>query len=354
MEIKNIPIPIGAGYQVSVGRGLLDDCGSLLRQKLGPCRAAVVTDTNVSKLYLARTLASLSATGFQPCSWVFPAGEQSKAMTTLAALLEFLADNRLTRQDCLIALGGGVTGDLVGFAAGVYLRGVPFVQLPTTLLAAVDSSVGGKTAVNLRAGKNLAGLFKQPAAVLCDTDCLRTLSRSTLADGLAEAVKTGVLAGESLFSLVAQGWQEERESAVIAGCVVFKGSIVREDEQELGRRRLLNLGHTVGHGVEKCSDYRISHGQAVAMGLAMITRAARKRGYCPPAVAERIIAALTAGGLPIHAPFSPKELAEAALADKKRAGDTITLVLPQAIGHCVLEQISIAELEAWIRSGMED
>jgi len=353
MDYRTVPIETRDRYDVTIGGGLLGQCGELLRDVLGPCRAAVITDTTVEKLYLDRTLNSLESAGFAACACSFPAGEQAKNMATLADLLEFLAENRLTRADCVIALGGGVAGDLAGFAAGSYLRGIRFAQLPTTLLAAVDSSVGGKTGVNLKAGKNLAGLFLQPKAVICDTDCLATLSPDILADGVAEAIKTGVLAGGELFGLLEQGWRKEDQERVIAGCVAFKGGVVQADEQETGLRRLLNLGHTVGHAVEKLSGYAITHGHAVAMGLAVIARAASRLGYCSGECADRMISALTRNGLPTAPPFSPRELAEAALADKKRAGNGITLVMPREIGGCVLEKIPMSQLPDLIRAGTE-
>ena len=198
MDSQSVRINTKESYDVLIGPGLLEQSGELLKPLLGPCRIAVVTDTNVERLYLKRALDSLRRAGFSACAYVFPAGEQSKNLATLGELLEFLASQQLTRSDCVAALGGGVTGDLAGFAAGCYLRGIRYLQLPTTLLAAVDSSVGGKTAVNLSAGKNLAGLFQQPVTVLCDTDCLDTLAPDLLADGVAEAIKTGVLAGEGL------------------------------------------------------------------------------------------------------------------------------------------------------------
>ena len=196
-SIQTIQVHTAPAYEVSIGGGLLTACGQRLREVLAPCRVAVITDSTVAPLYLKTVTGSLEDAGFTVCSYIFPAGEGSKNFTTLAAILEFLAEQHLTRTDCVAALGGGVTGDMVGFAAACYLRGIRCVQLPTTLLSAVDSSVGGKTAIDLAAGKNLAGAFLQPTAVLCDTDCLRSLPSDVFADGTAEAIKTGVLDDES-------------------------------------------------------------------------------------------------------------------------------------------------------------
>ena len=267
--------------------------------------------------------------------------------------MEFLASEHLTRTDCVAALGGGVTGDMAGFAAAVYLRGIRYVQLPTTLLAAVDSSVGGKTAVDLTAGKNLAGAFCQPAAVICDTDCLKTLPPDVFADGAAEAVKTGVLSDEALFALFEDGTLTADPGEVIARCVAYKAGVVERDEKEQGERKLLNLGHTVGHAIEKCSGYVIPHGHAVAAGLAVIARAAEALGWTEESLAARITACLSKNGLPTGTDYSAEALAEAALSDKKRAGGDITLVVPRKIGHCELRKVPVADLLPIIRAGLE-
>ncbi len=353
MPLITVPIEAGGGYEVTIGRGLLKSCGSIVGHAIERCRIAVITDTVVEELYLEPVRASLTAAGFAVTVFSFPAGERSKNMGTLAAILEFLAAERLTRTDCLVALGGGVVGDLTGFAAGCYLRGLRCLQLPTTLLAAVDSSVGGKTAVNLQGGKNLAGLFLQPSAVICDTASLDTLPPDLFADGIAEALKTAVLSGEPLFSLLENGATRESLSDIIAGSIAFKGRVIEADEFEAGPRRILNLGHTVGHALEQCSGYRISHGHAVAAGLAVIARAAVKLGWGRPGSAARIERALQKNNLPVSTSFTAGELAEAALSDKKRTGNEITLVIPQEIGNCVLRKIAVAELPKIIAAGLE-
>ncbi len=354
MIARTVHINTKKGYDVSIGPGLLKDCGGILRPAVEPCRAAVVTDSAVEKLYLPAVEKSLRQAGFAVCAFSFPAGEGSKNMAVLSELLEFLAKNRLTRTDCVVALGGGVVGDLAGFAAGCFLRGIKFVQLPTTLLSAVDSSVGGKTAIDLAAGKNLAGLFLQPEAVICDTDCLNTLSDEIFACGAAEAIKTGILEGEALFSLFETGKARENPTEIIARCVAFKGRIVEEDEFENGVRKTLNLGHTVGHAVEKCSGYAVPHGRAVAIGIAVIARSAVSLGYCGEETAKRIITVLQMNGLPTATDFSAKALADAALNDKKRAGDAITLVIPRGIGDCALEKMPVDRLLPVIQAGLED
>ena len=296
---------------------------------------------------------SLCAAGYGVCSYIFPAGEAHKGFETLSGILEFLAEQRLTRTDCIVALGGGVTGDMAGFAAGCFLRGIKCVQMPTTLLSAVDSSVGGKTAIDLKAGKNLAGVFLQPTAVLCDTDCLTSLPPAVFADGAAEAIKTGVLCDESLFSLFENGTLTADPAEVIARCVAYKAGVVERDEKEQGERRLLNLGHTIGHAIEKCSDYSIPHGHAVAAGLAIMARAAEKLNWTDEPVAARIAACLFKNDLPVSAGFSAEALAHAASADKKRAGNDITLVIPRKIGLCELKKVPLSELLPVIQAGLE-
>ena len=325
-----------------------------LKAVLGGCRIAVAADSNVAPLYLETVCASLRDAGFAVCSYVFPSGEAHKNFTTLSAILEFLAESQLTRTDCVAALGGGVTGDMAGFAAASYLRGIRYVQLPTTLLSAVDSSVGGKTAIDLAAGKNLAGAFLQPAAVLCDTDCLRSLPAAVFADGAAEAIKTGVLSGETLFSLFEDGTLTDAPAEIIARCIRYKAGVVERDEKEQGERRKLNLGHTVGHAIEKCSGYAMPHGHAVAAGLAVMARASERLGWAEPGVSARIAACLEKNGLPTGTDYPAEALAKAALADKKRSGDSITIVVPKAIGDCELKRIPVTELLPIIAAGRGD
>lgn len=353
MSVIKIQINAGDGYDVTVGGGLLKSCGTVISRTVGPCHIAVITDQVVEKLYLDPVVKSLSGAGFKVSVFSFPAGEKSKNIETLSDILEFLAKERFTRTDCVAALGGGVAGDLAGFAAGSYLRGIRYVQLPTTLLAAVDSSVGGKTAINLKAGKNLAGLFLQPTVVICDTDCLGSLPPGVFAGGVAEAIKTAILSGEVLFSLFEAGSIADKLPDIIAKCIAFKGSIAEADEFEAGLRRILNLGHTVGHAIEKCSGYGIPHGHAVAAGTAIIARAAVRFGCCRAACAARIESTLLKNALPVMTSFSASELTEAALGDKKRAGDDITLVIPHEIGNCILRKIPVAELQGVIAAGLE-
>ena len=353
MSIQTIHVHTQPEYDVTIGPGLLKECGPRLKEALPLCRMAVVTDSNVAPLYLETVKSSLLEAGFKVSAYTFPAGEESKNFDTLSDILEFLAQEQLTRIDCVAALGGGVTGDMAGLAAALYLRGVKYVQLPTTLLSAVDSSVGGKTAIDLKAGKNLAGAFLQPSAVLCDTDCLKTLPRHVLADGAAEAIKTGILCSEKLFALFEADVLSTAPEVIISRCVTYKAGVVERDEKEQGERKLLNLGHTIGHAIEKCSGYKIPHGRAVGVGTYIMARAAENLGWTEEPIARRICDCLRGNWLSTGLSYPPEQIAQAALSDKKRAGDSITIVVPKAIGHCELKKIHVSELEGIIRAGVE-
>lgn len=339
-------------YEVTIGRGLLDTVG---RQAAGQWKgrsAAVVSDSTVAPLYLNRVKDSLERAGFRVHSFVFPAGEDQKNGGTYLKLLEFLAARRLTRADGLIALGGGVVGDLAGFAAAAFLRGIGFLQLPTTLLAAVDSSVGGKTAIDLTNGKNLAGAFYQPQAVLCDLDTLDTLPAEVFADGCAEVIKYGMIGDPALLARLETVDFRADPEELVARCVAQKRDLVEQDEFDTGARQLLNLGHTLGHGVEACSGYTVSHGRAVAIGMTLVTRAAVAFGRCPAEVLPRLRRLLERYGLPDATAYSAQALYEKTLSDKKRSGDTISLVVPIAWGASQLVRIPVSELPAWIERGL--
>ncbi len=339
-------------YDVVVGSGLLNRCGEIIKDVTGVCRAVVITDSNVSRLYLGRVEKSLLSAGFDVGSFEFKAGESSKNIETLSEILEYLAANNYTRSDIIVALGGGVVGDIAGFAAAVYLRGVRFVQLPTTMLAMVDSSVGGKTGIDLSSGKNLAGAFYQPEIVLADTDTLKTLDKEELANGFAESIKYGAIFDKELFELFDSEIDDSALEIAIAKCVEHKARVVKNDEFDRGERKLLNLGHTIGHAIENCSGYTISHGHAVAMGMAMMARACEKMGMCEMGTAERIEKMLIKHNLPIDCPpYEDKELYFAALGDKKREGGYITLIIPAEIGKSILYKEEVENLIKYISFG---
>ncbi len=350
--MRKIKVNASTPYEILIGGGLLDSLGELsLEITKKPCRVCIVSDDTVASLYLNRAELSMRAVGFDTVSFVFPHGEASKNTDTLVELLEFLAENRLTRSDLMLALGGGVVGDMCGFAAAVYMRGVSFIQIPTTLLSAVDSSVGGKTGVDLKAGKNLAGAFHQPRLVVCDYSTLDTLPPSIFADGCAEVIKYGVINDREFFDGLKNGIKQNIEN-VIAECVINKSGVVERDEFESGERQLLNLGHTIGHAVEACSSLTVSHGSAVAIGMAIATRAAVKMGLCPQKELDELISLLEKEGLPTSCGYTAAELASVATTDKKRKGNSITLVVPYAIGDTRLLSIPIDELESFIAKGL--
>ena len=365
-----ISISASRTYDVILEPGALGSAGTYLRAALGMSadpaegpqhkKLCIVTDANVNPLYGKQEQAlwtSLEAAGFSLYRYVFPGGETAKRMETVEGILDYLAENRFTRSDLLLALGGGITGDVTGFAAAVFLRGIEYVQIPTTLLAIVDSSVGGKTGVNLSAGKNLAGSFWQPALVLFDPTVLSTLPRHVLLDGIAEAIKAGVIADASIISTIRRETNPEDPAFLMdlaASAIQVKRKVVEEDERDHGSRQLLNFGHTLAHAIETCSNYEISHGHAVAMGMAIVSTAADRLHWSTQRCAQDIIHILQQFRFPLQCPFSPQELTAAALQDKKIRGENITLVFPAAIGDCRLQTIPVDELEPFITCGMSD
>ncbi len=351
--MKTIRIDASRSYDVVIGPGLLAEAGGRIAALTGRVRAMVVSDSRVFPLYWEALMDSLRAAGLAPARFVFPQGEREKNLATYGRLLEELCRLRFTRSDLVVALGGGVVGDLAGFAAATYQRGVPFVQLPTTLLAAVDASVGGKTAVDLAGGKNQAGAFYQPAAVLCDTDCLRTLTEEEYRCGCAEIIKYAMIGSPALFEQLAQTPVRDRFEDVIAACVSMKKDFVQADEYDVGDRMLLNFGHSFGHAAEACSGYTLPHGLAVAMGMAAMTRSAARAGICPAAAAEALMGLLRSYGLPTELPYPAEALAEAVRADKKAAGDRLRIVVPEAVGRCRIETIPAGDILAWLKRGGE-
>ncbi len=340
-----------AGYEVRIGAGLLAGLGPAVREVTGARRCMLVSGENVFPLYGGAALESLRAAGLQAEFAVFPAGEGTKSLATYGDLLERLTGARFTRGDCLVALGGGVTGDLTGFAAATYQRGVPYVQVPTTLLSAVDASVGGKTALNLPAAKNQVGAFYQPSLVLCDTDTLATLPDRELRSGMVEVIKYAVLGDADLFDTLMCGCYSMEE--IIEICVRMKAGIVAEDETDRGRRRLLNLGHTFGHAVESKSAYRLTHGECVAIGMAMICRAAVRLGRLDAASEKAVSELLERAGLPTRTDFGQEELFETLLLDKKFDSGKLHLVVPRAVGWCETLAVTPEELRRWLEAGLD-
>jgi 3-dehydroquinate synthase len=354
--MRKVTVNASKTYDIFVGAGLAFRTGEIIRGVSGGQAACVVTDDIVDGLYAERLEKALKQADYRVVKYVIPNGEASKNGGRLLALLDFLAVSKLSRTDLVIALGGGVVGDLAGFAAAVYMRGVRFVQMPTTLLSAVDSSVGGKTAINLTAGKNLAGAFYQPDVVICDVSLLDTLPDEVYKDGCAEVIKHGMIADEAMFNMLQKPINEQYED-IIARNVKIKSDIVADDEFERGSRKLLNFGHTAGHAAELLSGYKVTHGSAVALGMAIETRAAHGMGLCGKDCVDGLLEMLNLYGLPselsgIGLGYGAQALADACLSDKKRDGGKITLVFPTKIGNCVLKEVSVDELVNIMKMGL--
>lgn len=343
--MMNVHVGTAAPYEIFIGRGLLTECGDYIRKGLGKSRIALISDSNVDRLYGDAVEAALIGAGHSVFRFPFEGGEANKTLGTVESLLTRMMQAELTRSDLIVALGGGITGDIAGFTAASYLRGIRYVQIPTTLLAAVDSSVGGKTGVNLAAVKNQVGAIWQPSMVLCDPDTFSTLSDEQYADGVSEAIKYGVAFDRSLFELL---YSDYDVAEVIRRCVTIKSDVVAADERDNGVRQLLNFGHTAGHAIEKLTDHEFSHGQAVAVGMVIMTKAALRSGFCREDFLDDLIGCLTYRGLPTSVLATADELISVMKNDKKRRGDSVTLVLPRRLGECALAPTPLSELDRMI------
>ena len=350
--MQKINIKASHEYDVFIEKKLLMQSGDLIAKLVNTdCTLVVISDENVFALYGNTLIDSLKLTGFRIISMTFPAGERSKSLKIYEEILSFLAQNQINRGDVLIALGGGVTGDLVGFVAATYLRGIRYIQIPTTLLAAVDSSVGGKTAINLDYGKNLVGSFYQPLMVICDPGVFATLTPEIYSDGCAEIIKYGFIGDPDFVASLQDVQVSQQFEKVIAVCVTMKRDIVCLDEFDIGKRQLLNFGHTFGHAIEKCSDFKISHGKAVALGMSIVSRAAVNFGICQQEVLNRLLLLLNAYDLPTETKFSADDLYVAALSDKKVNNGLINLIVPCKIGKCMIKKIPAESLKDWLYAG---
>ncbi len=350
--MERVRVSASKEYDIIIGENLYNTVGIRLCEIVKGKNAAIFADETTFGLFGEIVENSLKDAGFETFVFVVKPGEESKGAETYINALNFLADRKLTRADCIVPLGGGVVGDLTGFVAASYLRGIAFVQLPTTLLSAVDSSVGGKTAINLSAGKNLAGAFYQPSLVLCDVGVIRELPERVFSDGMAEVIKYGAIKSERLLELSAGGARENL-AEIISECVKIKRDIVSVDEFDTGIRQLLNFGHTPAHAIEKLSGFRISHGSAVAAGMCIMARAAEKLGICESGVAEELGALCEKYSLPTSCAFSAESMYEVAMSDKKRSADYITLVVPKKRGECVLQKTFKDEVVEIFKHGTE-
>ena len=344
--MQTITVLASKRYDIIIGENILSQVGKLTAERIAGRKAAIISDTNVWPIYGTLVTESFHAASFQVDHYLIQAGEESKNLSTYAQILDFLVQKKISREDVIVALGGGVVGDLTGFAAATYLRGVAYIQLPTSLLAMVDSSVGGKTAINLPGGKNLAGAFYQPSMVLCDVKTLDTLPEENFREGCAEVIKTAILYDEALFDHLMQHNLAFDRNSVIGRCIELKSQVIMQDEFDIGKRKFLNLGHTFGHAIEYLHNFQISHGNAVAIGIALAVKTAHHIGMCSTDTVDKILQILREFDLPVTVDYSAFELCSAAVSDKKRSGDKVDLILPAAIGNCQITPLSFDNLQS--------
>ncbi len=342
--MEKVTVNASRTYDVLIDKGLLKRAGELIANAVTARHVCVVTDDNVDRIYGREFMDTLKNAGFSAEKFVFPHGETSKCHTTLIKLYDFMAEHAFTRSDCVIALGGGVVGDTAGFAAATYMRGIGFVQVPTTVLAQSDSSVGGKTAVDIAGGKNLVGAFYQPQLVICDTDTLDTLTPEFFSDGMAEVIKHGMIKSAELFDILLTGDIRENIVDVIRRNIEIKARVVENDEREKGERMLLNFGHTMGHAIEKYYDYTgITHGRAVAVGMSTFTHIAARRGMCREELPEKLDRLLIKCGLPTTDKAPLDELYKLSLKDKKHLSSGMNIVVCPDAGSSSVVKMSSEE-----------
>lgn len=344
--MKKFEISTTHPYNICIGNNIMAHSGSLISEALEPCKIAIITDTNVNSLYSQVFLTSLIENGFEVSKIIFPAGEHSKNINTYSNVLEALADEGISRSDAIASLGGGVVGDISGFAAATYMRGIKFLQVPTSYISAIDASVGGKTGINLLSGKNLAGAFWQPSLVICDTKVFETLPPEQILEGVAEAMKLGICFDSNLIPKII----EQDYPYVIERAVSIKKSIVEADELDIGLRQMLNFGHTIGHCIEKASAYSIPHGLAVAKGMAAEARACAAMNLTTMDVYEKIASILIEAEFDLTIDFDSAELYKYALLDKKISHGKIAITVPDKVGQSHLEKISLSQLKRFFES----
>ncbi|MDE7295048.1 MAG: 3-dehydroquinate synthase [Oscillospiraceae bacterium] len=350
--MREIIVNASKSYKVLVDRGLIDRAGEFVGEATGAKRFAVISDDNVHPIYGERLKKSLEKSGFEAVSFVFPHGEASKCQGVLGDIYGFLAENHFTRSDCIIALGGGVTGDMAGFAAATYLRGMDVIQVPTSLLAQVDSSVGGKTAIDIPQGKNLVGFFWQPSLVLCDISALESLPRDFLTDGMGEVVKHGMIKSKELFDILCSHNIDnimDIMEDIVSRNVTIKRDVVNADEFDRGERMKLNFGHTLGHSIEQYYNYTgISHGRAVAAGMELITAIAARHGMCDESLCTVLHDCLDNYGLTGSKIPAAGELVNACLNDKKRFGENISVIICSEAGKSEAVKMSVDKFKEFI------
>ncbi len=350
--MRKITVAGSKKYDIIIDKNILSEAYQYIKPFLTGNIVYIVTDDIVDSLYGSILTDSLESNGLSVFKYIIPHGEHSKNTDNYIAVLNDMATKGVSRSDMLIAFGGGIPGDLGGFAAATYLRGIPLLHIPTTLLATVDSSIGGKTGIDLKEGKNLAGAFYQPQAVICDLSLLDTLPDEVFKDGYAEIIKYGILSGNQLFNRIKIPLKSDIES-IVYECVKIKRDIVQKDESDIGMRQLLNLGHTIAHAVELLSGYTISHGAAVAKGLHLISKISYTQGLCTKEVLTKITDMLNLHGFNTDLLYGAKDIANAITADKKRSSGHINLILIRDIGKCTIEKTDMSDLTDIIQTATE-
>ena len=350
--MDRITVKGSTSYDVIIEHGILGRVGKLLRDEIAGSKALVVTDSNVSALYLNTAAGSIEASGYDTSAIVLEPGDQTKSIDNYVKLLSVLAEKSFSGTDVIVALGGGMIGDLVGFVGSTYKRGMRVVQIPTSLLAAVDSSVGGKTAINLPSGKNQVGTFFNPSIVVCDPDTMSTLSDNALHEGYAEIIKYGILSGETILDSLRKARVDGDYADVIRRSVTIKRDVVQMDEKDRNLRQYLNLGHLIGHAIEASSGYTISHGQAVAEGLALEARCAALSGFIEMPSYLAITALLEEFDFDILNSYSWEDLQPYLISDKRIRDDAIDLILPYKVGQCYMRSLPLSQLNDYINKGL--
>lgn len=345
--MRRINVSTSRKYDVIVGSGSAKSISKELEGLINASRILIVTDDNVAPLYLRRLMSMLG--NYKISSLELKSGEENKTMDSVMGIISCLRKNFFDRGDAVIALGGGVVGDISAFAASIYMRGIDFINIPTTLLSQVDSSVGGKTGVDFGKAKNIIGSFYQPSLVICDSDYLNTLSAQTFSDGCAEVIKYAFIGDSKLLDVIKEGIKSNIDD-IIFRCVEDKNAVVAGDEFDKGGRAILNFGHTIGHAVESLSSYNVSHGGAVAIGMHSITLASERAGLCEKGVAERLKTILESNGLSTALKYNADELICAIKSDKKKSGDEISVIIPTGLCKCKVEKMAFDRLYKMIQS----
>lgn len=347
--MRTISVATGRPYNILIERGLIKGCGEEIKRVSKAKRVMVISDTNVFPIYGEAVVNSLKDNGFEVYTSVFEAGEQSKRLETICTFYNALANNGFTRSDLIVALGGGVTGDMSGFTASTYLRGIDFVQIPTSLLSQVDSSVGGKTGVDIPQGKNLVGAFWQPNVVLIDPDTLDTLTDHFFSDGMAEVIKYGCIKNAELFNTLNEKNAKEIIDDIIYECVKIKRDVVEIDERDHGERALLNFGHTLGHAIEKEYNFEgVSHGQAVAVGMVMMTKASEIAGITQAGTADKITELCKKYNLPVSDKAPVESIVKSSFSDKKSSASDISLIVLNKIGDSKIYPVAKSDMLAFV------